>query len=272
LWVVGGRRGGKDSIASLIITHAAINFNGKRRTIAGITLPALRSGERATAFCFGPDRDTARIVLDYVKGYFQDIPQLASLVTRQTRDGFELATGLDVIIAASDFRGVRGRAVLSVVMDETAMMRDEYSSKPDTELYAAVKPDTLMLRDQSMIIGISTPLTKTGLLYQKFVKHYGKDDDEVLVVRATSQSTESIARRCDDCRRDRRRPGEEPFRVFVRSHRPVCGAIALPSLRYVIVTPQSSVDRAIFQGHARTRRHRAPVCFVPIVFVMKIAI
>jgi hypothetical protein len=186
LWIVGGRRGGKDSIASLIIADAAMRFQGKRRQIAGITLPAMRKGERATVFCIGPDRDTARVVLGYVKGYFDDAPELAAMITRETRDGFELVNGVDVVVAASDYRGVRGRAVLSAVLDETAMMRDEFSSKPDTELYAALKPGTLTLRDQSMIVGISTPLTRTGLLWEKFSKHYGKDDDEVLVVKATS--------------------------------------------------------------------------------------
>jgi hypothetical protein len=186
LWVIGGRRGGKDSIASLIITEAALRFQGKRRTIAGITLPAMRKGERATVFCLGPDRDTARIVLGYVKGYFQDVPELAAMITRDTREGFELSNGVDVVVAASDFRGVRGRPVLCAILDETAMMRDEFSSKPDNELHAALKPGTLTLKDQAMIIGISTPMTKTGLLWQKFNEHYGKDSDEVLVVKATS--------------------------------------------------------------------------------------
>ena len=57
LWVVGGRRGGKDSIASLIITYIAAMFDGKRRTIGGVTLPALRRGERGTIFCLARDRD-----------------------------------------------------------------------------------------------------------------------------------------------------------------------------------------------------------------------
>jgi hypothetical protein len=48
LWVIGGRRGGKDSIASAIIAHTAALFNGKRRQIAGMTLPPMRKGERAT--------------------------------------------------------------------------------------------------------------------------------------------------------------------------------------------------------------------------------
>jgi hypothetical protein len=186
LWVLGGRRGGKDAIASLIVTDAAIRFKGKRRQFAGVTLPALRTGERATVFCLGPDRDTARIVLGCVGGYFRDIPELKSMVTRDTREGFELVNGVDVIVAASDFRGVRGRPVLSAILDETAMMRDEFSSRPDTELYAALRPGTLTLKDQAMIIGISTPMTRTGLLFEKFSKHYGKDDDDVLVIRATS--------------------------------------------------------------------------------------
>jgi hypothetical protein len=186
LWVIGGRRGGKDSIASLIIAHAAAQFDGKRRQIAGITLPAMRRGERATVFCLGPDRDTARIVLGYVRAYFDDVPELKAMITRETRDGFELANGVDVIIAASDFRGVRGRSVLCAVLDETAMLRDELSARPDTELYAALTPGMLTLKDQAMLVGISTPLTKTGLLWQRFAKHYGKNDPDTLVVRATS--------------------------------------------------------------------------------------
>jgi hypothetical protein len=36
LWVVGGRRGGKDSIASLIITYIAAMFDGKRGAQQGV--------------------------------------------------------------------------------------------------------------------------------------------------------------------------------------------------------------------------------------------
>jgi hypothetical protein len=83
LWIIGGRRGGKDSIASLIAAHAAASFNGKRRTIAGITLPALRRGEKATVFTLAKDRDQARIALDYVRPYFLETPELAQLITRE---------------------------------------------------------------------------------------------------------------------------------------------------------------------------------------------
>jgi hypothetical protein len=76
---------------------------------------------------------------------------------------------------------IRGRAVLVCVFDECAFYKDETSATPDTELYAAIGPATLTLRDQSMLIGISTPHKKSGLLWNKFQKSYGKDDPNVLV-------------------------------------------------------------------------------------------
>jgi len=35
-----------------------------------------------------------------------------------------------------------------------------------------------------MIVGISSPYRKSGLLYAKFKKHFGRDDDHTLVIRA----------------------------------------------------------------------------------------
>jgi hypothetical protein len=186
LWVIGGRRGGKDSIASLIIAHAASLFNGKRRQIAGLTLPALRRGERATVFCFGKDRDQARIVLGYVRDYFTTIPALKRMLIRETRDGFELKNGVDVIVATNDFRGIRGRAVLCAVLDECSFYSDANAALPDTELYGALKPGILTLIDQAMLIGISTPHKKSGLLWDKYQESFGKNDDDCLVIKATS--------------------------------------------------------------------------------------
>jgi hypothetical protein len=183
LWVIGGRRGGKDSIASLIIAHAAGTFDGRRRQIAGLTLPTMRRGERATILCVARDRDQARVCLQYVKGYFEEIPELKDMVIRETRDGLELKNGADIIVATNDFRGIRGRSVLVAVMDECAFFRDESSSTPDVELYAAIKPGMLTLADRAMLVGTHK---KSGLLWTKYHDCFGKHDPDTLVVKATS--------------------------------------------------------------------------------------
>jgi hypothetical protein len=175
LWVIAGRRCGKDSIASLIATHVASFFEPAGR---------LRPGERAAVLCLAVDRQQSQIVLRYVKSYFNSISYLRRMVVRDVADGLELDNGVDIVVATNDFRVVRGRPVLCAILDECAFWQDEHSSAPDTETYGALVPGTVTLPG-SLIIGISTPYRRGGLLHDQWKKHYGQGGD-VLVIRAPS--------------------------------------------------------------------------------------
>jgi hypothetical protein len=177
VYFVVGRRGGKDSIASVITAHTAALFSDGHR---------LRPGERGLAMCLATDRDQAKIVLNYTRSFFTDIPMLAAMVTRTTANGFELENGIDIAVATNSFRSVRGRPVLIAILDETAFWRDETSANPDEEVLKAIKPALASLPG-SIIIGISSPYRKAGLLYKKFKDHYGKDGD-VLVIKAPTRA------------------------------------------------------------------------------------
>jgi hypothetical protein len=98
----------------------------------------------------------------------------------------ELANGAELTVLASNFRSVRGRAIACAVLDECAFWRDENSASPDIETYSALVPGMATIPG-SMLIGISTPYRRAGLLYQKFRDHYGQNDDDVLVIRAPSR-------------------------------------------------------------------------------------
>jgi hypothetical protein len=175
LWCVVGRGGGKDSVASLIAAHAGALFDQQYR---------LRRGERALVMCLACDRDQARIVLGYTRSYFADIPPLKAMVRRETSNGFELDNGVDIAIATNSYRAVRGRTLLCAILDETAFWHDERSATPDEETYRAIGPGLARL-PSSILVGISTPYRKNGLLYRKFSDHYGRDG-EVLVIKAPS--------------------------------------------------------------------------------------
>jgi hypothetical protein len=176
LWVMGGRRGGKDSVASLIAAYAA--------SIERAHLGHLRPGEIAFVLCIAADRSQAQTILNYTRAYFELNPDLAAMVVRQTAEGFVLDNGAEIIITTNNFRNVRGRTILLAILDEVAFWRDERSANPDTELYAAVTPGLSL--DGSMLVGISTPYIKGGLLWDRFKKAYGRDDDSVLFIKATS--------------------------------------------------------------------------------------
>jgi hypothetical protein len=178
LWCIVGRRGGKDSVASVIAAHSAALFTEGHR---------LRPGERALVMCLAVDRDQAKIVLNYTKSYFEDVELLKGLLGKKpTATGFELTNSVDVVISTNSFRSVRGRPILCAILDETAFWRDETSATPDEETYKAIKPALASLPG-SMIIGISSPYRKAGLLYKKFKEHYGREGD-VLVIKAPTRT------------------------------------------------------------------------------------
>ena len=173
-----GRPGGKDSVASAIATHFALFGN---------FAPYLRPGERASVLCLACDRQQARIVLNYIKGYFAAIPMLAALVERETAEGLELTNAVEIIVATNSFRTVRGRSIACCIFDECAYWRDENSATPDVETYNAVLPGLTTLPG-AMLIGISSPYRKAGLLFDRWRQCYGRDHDDVLVVKGPSRT------------------------------------------------------------------------------------
>jgi hypothetical protein len=176
LWVVAGRRAGKDSIASAIATWFAAFHDYSR---------SLRPGEKATVMMLACDRDQARICHNYVQAYFDDVELLAPMVTTRTKSALELDNRVEVIVSTNDYRAVRGRAIALAILDECAFYRDESSSSPDVETYRALRPGLATIPG-SMLIGISSPHGRSGLLYDKWRKHYGRDGD-ILVIRAPSR-------------------------------------------------------------------------------------
>jgi hypothetical protein len=172
---IAGRGGGKDSVASLIASCIAINFKGK-----------LRPGEVATIMLLAVDREQSGIVKNYITAYFETIPALTKLVKSIDKDGVTLNNGVQIVIATNSYRSVRGRSIVCCIMDEVAFWRDENFASPDTEVHAAISPGLARMPD-SMLILISTAHRRSGLLYERWKSFYGKDDDDVLVVKGSTQ-------------------------------------------------------------------------------------
>jgi hypothetical protein len=176
LWTIVGRRGGKDSIASMIGAHYAAVPDYR---------PYLRPGETPLVMCLAVDRPQARIVRNYAGSYFDRIELLASLkADRDRRDGFELNNGVELSVGVSNFRSVRGRPVPCAIFDEVAFWRDLDSASPDIEVYNATTP-AMATMPNALLVGISSPYRRTGLLWDKYKTHFGKGGD-ILVIKAPS--------------------------------------------------------------------------------------
>jgi hypothetical protein len=185
-WAIVGRGGGKDSMATFVTAHIAASFARPQPDGAWARFTApLRRGERVLVACLACSRDQSRIALDMCKSYFEEIPALKKMVVRETRDGLELSNAVDLIVATNDYRSIRGRGVLAVVLDEAAFYRDENSTNADEELYRALLPGLARVPG-SLLIGISSAYKKSGLLWRKFDQGFGKASDDTLVIRAST--------------------------------------------------------------------------------------
>jgi hypothetical protein len=123
-------------------------------------------------------------VFEYVKAFLESSPVLRQETESVTQTEIRLRNGVVIGTHANSFRSIRGRTLLAVVLDEVALWRDEVSAVPDIEVYRAVLPALMTTR--GMLVGISTPYRKVGLLHQKWRDHFGQDDDDVLVVQGPS--------------------------------------------------------------------------------------
>jgi hypothetical protein len=176
-----GRGGGKDSIASLMASTVAVNFDPKGK---------LRPGEKAVVMCIAVDRTQAGIVYGYIRAYFEMIPALAAMVKSIDSESIELRSGVVIEVHTNSYRSVRGRSIICAIFDEVAFWRSEESATPDIEVHGAVAPG-LARMPGSMLILISTAHKRSGLLYQRWKDHYGKDSDDTLVVKGTTMQFNS---------------------------------------------------------------------------------
>jgi hypothetical protein len=175
-----GRGGGKDSTASFIASFIAMCFDPRAAK--------LRIGELAYVLCLAVDRDQAAIQFRYIKAFFEEVPTLKALVRKDGigRDSIELKNRVVIQVSTNSFRTVRGRSLLCTVFDECAFYRSDESANPDTEVHGAVLPGLARVPG-SMLIMISSAHKRSGLIYDQWKDHYGRDDDDVLVVKGTTR-------------------------------------------------------------------------------------
>ena len=178
-WVIAGRRSGKDVKAASIIAYLA-TIGAHYLNFAQYLTP----GERGVVQLFAVDRNQSKVCLSYLKAMFQQ-PMLAAMIESETADGLELNNRLTIEITTNSKRRARGSTVVAAVFDEVAhWLNDEGGSQnADTEVYDAVKPAMATIPG-AMLIGISSPYARRGLLWKKFRKHYGAADPQTLVIKA----------------------------------------------------------------------------------------
>lgn len=178
VYEITGRRGGKSFGAALLTTYLALF-----RDYA----PYLAPGERATVMLLAANRKQARVLMRYVRGILEGVPMFAARVERLSDDAVDLQGRVTVEVHTASFRSLRGYTVAAAICDEVAFWRDDASANPDREILDALRPAMASIPD-AVLVAISSPYRRAGVLWEAYRDHWAKDDDEVLVIRAPTRT------------------------------------------------------------------------------------
>jgi len=175
-FVIAGRRSGKSRIAAFSGTYlaACVDYTG-----------VLAPGEVGTVMIIAADRKQAGVILKYIIGFFENIPMLAQLVASRTKESITLTTGIVIEVHTSSYRAVRGFTCIAAICDEVAFWRAEDSANPDAEIFNALRP-AMATVPSSLLLAISSPYAKRGILWSTYRANYGKVGAPTLVWKGAS--------------------------------------------------------------------------------------
>ncbi|GLS36062.1 hypothetical protein GCM10010869_16510 [Mesorhizobium tianshanense] len=177
-WLVCGRRGGKSFILALLGVFIAA-FHEYRQY--------LQPGERATVLIVAHDQRQARVIFRFISGFLHHIPMLREMVERETASSFDLCNETTIEISTASYRSVRGYAIIAFLADEIAFWPSEDSADPDIEILRAIRPAMAQFPNP-LLLCASSPYARKGALYEAYTRHFGKEDDNVLVWQADTRS------------------------------------------------------------------------------------
>jgi hypothetical protein len=112
---------------------------------------------------------------------------LAKEIESTTRSEIRLKNGVVIAVHPNSFRSVRGRTLCACIFDELAYWRDDSTATPDAAVYTAILPS--LLTTNGMLVAISSPYRRTGLLHAKHKRYFGAvdADADTLVVQGSSK-------------------------------------------------------------------------------------
>jgi hypothetical protein len=174
---VVGRRGGKTAAASTLACYLAACCDHS---------DSLNRGERGTILLVAQNQRTAKIAFGYITATFDNVPMLAAMVQGRTIDTLSLRNSIDIEVRAASAKNLRGPTVVALIADETAFWPSDESASPDVDIVDSVRP--AMLTTQGMIVMLSSPYARKGLLYNTWKQHFGPAGDPlILVAQGTSR-------------------------------------------------------------------------------------
>jgi hypothetical protein len=177
-----GRRGGKTTLAAMLAVYCAIITNWK---------PYLQKTPFATVLVLSHSREFSDEVLEIIRTFIETSPVLKRVINlkkKNTASTMNLSvpffdekrkitfSRVQIKVGAASSKTTRGIAACAVICDEIAFWNlDENMKETDEKIMKAVRPATKQFGRKAILIKISSPGIKQGVLFKEY-QRWNKGD------------------------------------------------------------------------------------------------
>ena len=173
VYCIAGRRARKSAIEALMGVWAAASTDW---TPADPTKAILAPNERALIPLLGKNKFDARAI----RGFALNILRCDSMKWLLDDDAdvgeeIRLTVPCDLVIRAASLMAGRSRTIPIACLDEAAFWAQEGAAVSDEEVLQGIRPGMATLGGEGMLVVMSSPWTKTGILGHAYDDHWGKD-------------------------------------------------------------------------------------------------
>lgn len=180
-YCIAGRRSRKSSIAAALTVFRACFYDYS---------PFLAPGETARIPIVAKSMDEAHQIHAFCRGIIERSKLRALLVGEPKAESIELSTRVEIKVRACNLMAGRSRAIALGVGDELAFWRSEESVNPDKDIIDGIEAGMTTIPD-ALTLCFSSAWEERGLMYEMFRDHWGRDDSEILVWRASTLTMHS---------------------------------------------------------------------------------
>lgn len=174
--LICGRRSGKTTICAIIAIYVAISTNWK---------PFLKKTPFATVLILSHSREFSDEVLEIIRTMIEASPILSRLINldkKNTQSTMNLKvpfivdksveySRVQIKVGAASSKTTRGVAACCVICDEIAYWNiSEDAKETDEKILRAVRPAQKQFGKYAMLLKLSSPGPKSGLLYNEYTK------------------------------------------------------------------------------------------------------
>jgi hypothetical protein len=185
-----GRRGGKTVLSAMLGIFGAIKTNWR---------PYLTKTPTATIAILSHTKELSEEILNLLRKFVEDSDILSRLIDpkeRNTQSTFNLKvpffetnkkgekvlvySNVTIKVGAASKKTIRGRAICVLLCDEIAFWgSEERAAERDEDILRAATPSLLQFQEAGLLVKLSSPGIKQGVLYNEYIKRNELPDSHI---------------------------------------------------------------------------------------------